>query len=89
MPNDKESSSLVKIPHFLRSHRTVLTLKMDSRTLQLETGSKDVVDAETEKPENDDGPKGTRFALLFTCILLGSFFIGYVRADPSRERCLS
>jgi hypothetical protein len=128
----------VTIPRFLRSHRTVLALKMDSRTLQLETGSKDVVDAETrskfvvnaetngelqhasgfdgagqmftcskeqaragdaesgsvavqadQKPENDDGPKGISFALLFTCILLGSFSIGYVRADLSQERCPS
>jgi hypothetical protein len=128
----------VTIPRFLRRHRTVLALKMDSRTLQLETGSRDVVDAETrlkfvvnaetdgepqhasefdgagqtftcskeqarvgdtesgsvavqadQKSENDDGPKGIRFALLFTCILLGSFFIGYVRADPSQERCPS
>ncbi|KAJ5833514.1 hypothetical protein N7474_001825 [Penicillium riverlandense] len=30
-----------------------------------------------KKPENIHGPKGIRFALLFTCILLGSFFIGY------------
>ena len=101
---------------------------MDSRTLQLQTGSKFVVNAETDgelqhasefdeagqtftrskeqaraddaesgpvaaqadqRPENDDGPKGIRFALLFTCILLGSFFIGYVGADPSQERCPS
>lgn len=34
-----------------------------------------------EQSENELAPKGTRFALLFTCILLGSFFIGYVRVE--------
>lgn len=32
-------------------------------------------------PEIDQSLNKTRFALLFTCILLGSFLIGYVRAD--------
>lgn len=32
-----------------------------------------------EKSENIHGLNRIRFALLFTCILLGSFFIGYVR----------
>jgi hypothetical protein len=111
---------------------------MDSRTVQLKMGSKNVVDAEKgsedivdsetdgklqhaseldeagqtftrskeqvgaddvesgsvsaqadHEPESNDGPKGIRFAFLFTCILLGSFFTGYVRADPSQERCPS
>ncbi|PMD45628.1 putative efflux pump antibiotic resistance protein [Hyaloscypha variabilis F] len=46
-----------------------------ARADDAESGSV-VVPAE-QKDENDDGPKGIRFALLFTCILLGSFFIGY------------
>lgn len=30
--------------------------------------------------ENPDRPKGVRFAIVFACILMGDFFIGYVRA---------
>jgi hypothetical protein len=41
--------------------------------------------AEPKGEENNDELKGIRFALLFTCILLGSFFIGYVRIDPSQK----
>jgi hypothetical protein len=34
--------------------------------------------------KDSDRPKGVRFALLYLCILLGSFFIGYVRdTDPA------
>jgi len=55
-----------------------------ARADDAESGSV-VVPAE-QKDENDDGPKGIRFALLFTCILLGSFFIGYVRTNPSHEK---
>ena len=125
------NTSLVTIPRFLRSHRTVLALRMDSTASQLKTGSPFVADADTEAfgmelrhagkldeagqtftrsqeqagadaesgsvaaqadgmPETAHGPEGIRFSLLFTCILLGSFFIGYVRAaDPSQERCPS
>lgn len=36
-----------------------------------------------EQLEPNDVPEGMRFAMLFACILLASFFIGYVR-----ERCL-
>lgn len=36
-----------------------------------------------EQSEDELAPKGMRFALLFTCILLGSFFIGYVRVKLS------
>jgi hypothetical protein len=57
--------------------------------------SEDIQDAPSEKKvcndiASQDGdsideiqdpnrPKGVRFALLYLCILLGSFFIGYVR----------
>ncbi len=58
-----------------------------ARAYDAESGT--VVVPAKQKDENDDGPKGIRFALLFTCILLGSFFIGYVCASPSRERCSS
>jgi hypothetical protein len=52
-----------------------------------ESGS---VAAQAEKQqENVHGPKGVRFALLFTCILLGCFCAGYVRVDQSQERCPS
>ena len=33
--------------------------------------------------EDVHGPKGIRFALLYTCLLVGCFFMGYVRADTS------
>lgn len=47
-----------------------------------ESGS---VSAQTEKkPENLHRPKGIRFALLFTCILFGSFLIGYVRRSVAK-----
>lgn len=32
-----------------------------------------------EKEEDDDRPTGIKFALLYTCILLGCFLVGYVR----------
>lgn len=41
--------------------------------------SESVAPQPDQNPENIDGPKGIRFTLSFTCILLGSFFIGYVR----------
>jgi hypothetical protein len=47
-----------------------------------ESGS---VSAQTEKkPENFHRPKGIRFAILFTCILFGSFLIGYVRRSVAK-----
>ena len=41
--------------------------------------------AADEKSENVHGPTGIRFALLFTCLLLGNFFVGYVRVELSQE----
>lgn len=40
-----------------------------------------------EKEEDKNRPKGIKFALLYTCILLGCFLVGYVRwfANPSRR----
>lgn len=29
--------------------------------------------------ENPDRPKGFRFAVVYACILMGDFFVGYVR----------
>lgn len=50
-----------------------------------------IADAESEAAAQDDemsedihSLNGIRFALLFTCILLGSFFIGYVRISSYR-----
>ncbi|KAJ5619235.1 hypothetical protein N7510_003219 [Penicillium lagena] len=55
--------------------RQTLPRSPDEANADVESGSATAqVD---EKPENDHRPKGIRFALLFTCILLGSFFIGY------------
>jgi hypothetical protein len=65
--------------------------------------SDDIQDAPSDKKDHDgvvsqDGdkldktrdpnrPKGVRFALLYLCILLGSFFIGYVRGNvPGKIR---
>jgi len=33
---------------------------------------------ETPETENPNRPKGFRFAVVFACILLGDFFVGYV-----------
>jgi hypothetical protein len=61
--------------------------------------SNDVQDAPSEKKVcNDVGdklddtqdsnrPKGVQFALLYLCILLGSFFIGYVRDVGPQTNC--
>ena len=38
-----------------------------------------------EKSENVHGPTGIRFALLLTCLLLGNFFVGYVRVELLQE----
>lgn len=62
----------------------------------------DIQDAPSEKKDRDDvashngdkaheiqdpnRPTGVRFALLYLCILLGSFFIGYVRGQTIRKR---
>lgn len=35
--------------------------------------------SEEEEIENPQRPKGAKFAILFLCILLGDFFVGYVR----------
>jgi hypothetical protein len=64
-------------------------------TISSKTRSGDIQDAPSEKKDCDDAasqdgdrldeaqdpnrPKGVRFALLYLCVLLGSFFIGYVR----------
>ena len=54
-----------------------LALSKDVVTSDVESGS--VAAKEEEDPsDSSDRPKGARFALLFTCILLGSFFVGYV-----------
>lgn len=39
----------------------------------------DDVGDKLDETQDPNQPKGVRFALLYTCILLGSFFIGYVR----------
>jgi len=42
----------------------------------------DIAVKEGDKPnetQDPNRPKGARFALLYLCILLGSFFTGYVR----------
>lgn len=31
-----------------------------------------------DETENPDRPKGFRFAVVFACILMGDFFVGYV-----------
>ena len=36
-------------------------------------------EAGEEEFENPNRPKGVKFAILFLCILLGDFFVGYVR----------
>lgn len=41
-----------------------------------------VVAQTDEQSATVHGPKGIRFALLFTCILLESFFVGFVRDNP-------
>ena len=46
--------------------------KKDYNDVALQEGDKP---DETQDPNR---PKGVRFALLYLCILLGSFFIGYV-----------
>lgn len=64
-----------------------LNLSQEKATADAESGS--VAAQANEKPESIQGPKGIRFALLFTCILLGSFFIGYVSTGMSQEICPS
>ena len=39
--------------------------------------------------ENQNRPKGVKFAILFLCILLGDFFVGYVRPLPPQRVVLS
>ena len=34
--------------------------------------------------ENPNRPKGFRFAVVFACILMADFFVGYVSTDHSR-----
>lgn len=55
------------------------------------TQEQPIADAESEAAAQGDGMSedthglnGIRFALLFTCILLGSFFIGYVHTSSYR-----
>lgn len=63
-----------------------LQLKIESKdVVDTENGAKLPNASEKEEAvqadqtlENGDGPTGIRFAFLYTCILLGSFFIGYV-----------
>ena len=40
---------------------------------------------ELDEAQDPNRPKGVRFALLYLCILLGSFFIGYVRDTGSQR----
>lgn len=41
--------------------------------------------AAVETSERVHGPTGIRFALLFTCLLLGNFFVGYVRVSEGER----
>jgi hypothetical protein len=68
-------------------------------TISSKAHSGEIQDARSEKKDCEDvacqdkldeaqdpnRPKGVRFALLYLCILLGSFSIGYVR-DTSSQR---
>lgn len=51
---------------------------------QVATGNQDapVDDAEIENP---DRPKGIKFAIVFACLLMGDFFVGYVRHESLHE----
>jgi hypothetical protein len=70
--------------------------------ISMKARSNDIQNAPSEKKDREDIaskdgdrldetqdpnlPKGVRFALLYLCILLGSFFIGYVREQTIRKR---
>lgn len=41
-----------------------------------------------EGTENPDRPKGIRFVIVYSCILLGDFFVGYVRRSCLLQLCL-
>jgi hypothetical protein len=53
--------------------------KKDCENVASQSGDKP---DETQDPNR---PTGVRFALLYLCILLGSFFIGYVRDLPPKR----
>lgn len=59
-------------------------ISKDQAKCDLESGS--VPEQEDKASENVQGPNGIRFAILFTCIFLAAFSIGYVRVHLPRER---
>ena len=60
------------------------------------TGNSSVKSAEPEaaesaeeETENPDRPKGIRFVIVYSCILLGDFFVGYVSRFSLLQLCLA
>lgn len=39
-------------------------------------------DGDDDETENPDRPRGFKFAVAYSCILLGDFFVGYVSFPP-------
>lgn len=42
-----------------------------------------------EETENPDRPKGIKFVIVYGCILLGDFFVGYVSGFCLLQLCLA
>jgi len=64
-----------------------LDISKDQAKCDLEFGS--VREQEDKASEIVQGPNGIRFAILFTCIFIAAFSIGYVRVHLPRERSQS
>ncbi len=63
-----------------RDQATQTSTSSQEQTAEEESGC-----AADDNSENVHNPTGIRFALLFTCLFLGNFFVGYVRVEPSQE----
>lgn len=60
-----------------------------ARNSSTKSAEPEAIESAEEGTENPDRPKGIRFVIVYSCILLGDFFVGYVSRFCLLQLCLA
>jgi hypothetical protein len=78
-----------KVPNVIIDHEGLLSQGEPAGNSSAKSAEPEAAESAEEGTENPDRPKGILFVIVYSCILLGDFFVGYVSRFCLLQLCLA